>query len=57
MATYNYICDTCGDEKEIKHKMTAESLTTCPKCGAETFRKKIGVVAVKYKGTGFYVNE
>lgn len=54
---YVYICDTCKIEIEVRHKMTDPNLTTCPNCGAETFRKKIGLVNVKFKGSGFYVND
>jgi putative FmdB family regulatory protein len=37
MTTREYECPNCGPF-EYKHKITDESLTQCPKCGAEVRR-------------------
>ena len=58
MPTYEYICKNCRHEFEAFQKMTDDHLTTCPECGQETLKRKIGTGAgVIFVGAGFYCND
>ena len=55
MPNYDYVCDSCSHEFEIFQSMSADRLTTCPKCEQESLRRKIGIGAgIIFKGSGFY---
>lgn len=54
MPTYDYACNACGHQFEAFHGMSS-MLTTCPTCGQETLRRRIGGGAgLIFKGSGFY---
>ena len=53
---YDYRCIKCGIF-EIQQSMKEEALKECPRCGNTEFNRMIGNVAIKFKGTGFYVND
>lgn len=53
MPTYEYLCKTCGHRFETWQKMTEDSLTTCPECGAP-IRRILFAAGVVFKGSGFY---
>jgi len=58
MPTYEYVCKKCGHEFEQFQNMNDEHLKTCPKCGEDTLRRKIGSGAgVIFVGSGFYCND
>ena len=55
MPTYDYRCDACGHELELFHGMSEDPVTTCPDCGEEKLRRRIGSGAgIIFKGSGFY---
>jgi putative FmdB family regulatory protein len=55
MPTYDYICDGCQHEFEAFESIKADPQKTCPNCGQETLRRKLGPgAAVIFKGSGFY---
>lgn len=55
MPTYDYICDSCGNEFEAFESIKADPQTVCPKCSENTLRRKIGAgAAIIFKGSGFY---
>jgi len=55
MPTYDYVCDDCGHEFEAFESIKADPQRTCPTCGRETLRRKIGPgAAILFKGSGFY---
>jgi putative FmdB family regulatory protein len=39
MPTYDYKCDHCDYEFEVKQKMSDEPLTFCPVCNKEKVKK------------------
>lgn len=54
MPTYDYKCLDCGHTFEEFQRITAEPLTTCPKCKGHV-KKLIGAGGVPiFKGSGFY---
>lgn len=55
MPTYDYICDSCGNEFEAFESIKADPQTVCPKCSESKLRRKIGAgAAIIFKGSGFY---
>lgn len=65
MPTYQYKCETCGKEFEVKQRITEPALTTCPDgiCTSESkgkgqvhriISRNVGLV---FKGSGFYLTD
>jgi putative FmdB family regulatory protein len=56
MPTYEYRCQSCGDQFEIVQSFSDASLKVCAKCSGE-LRKVYGNVGISFKGSGFYKND
>ncbi len=56
MPLYEYECFVCGFRFEKIQKVSAEPLKTCPECGGAV-RRLMGVPALQFKGTGWYVTD
>ena len=54
MPIYEYRCDNCGHEMEAFQSLSEAVLTSCPKCGKETLKKKISAAGFRLKGGGWY---
>jgi putative FmdB family regulatory protein len=55
MPTYEYACRSCAAEFEVFQSMRDAPLTTCPKCGQDTVKRRVGRGAgIIFKGSGFY---
>ncbi len=57
MPTYEYSCDSCGNDFEVFQKMSDEPVRVCPKCGQAVHRVLSGGIGISFKGSGFYVND
>lgn len=57
MPTYEYACDSCGNDFEVMQKMSDDPLDSCPKCGKKVRRVLSGGIGISFKGSGFYVND
>jgi len=57
MPIYAYRCAVCGHAKDVLQKLSDPLLTTCPSCGAETFRKQLTAAGFQLKGSGWYVTD
>lgn len=57
MPIYAYRCQSCGHAKDVLQKMSDPVLSTCPACGAETFRKQVTAAGFQLKGSGWYVTD
>ena len=58
MPTYEYVCKHCGYEFEKFQQMTEDHLKTCPECGKDALKRKIGAGSgVIFVGSGFYCND
>ena len=58
MPTYEYVCKNCGYEFEKFQQMTEDHLKTCPECGKDALKRKIGAGSgVIFVGAGFYCND
>jgi putative FmdB family regulatory protein len=56
MPLYEYLCHRCGKNFEVIQKFADEPLTLHPECGGEVERL-VSVSALKFKGSGWYVND
>ncbi|MBI3384262.1 MAG: zinc ribbon domain-containing protein [Aquabacterium sp.] len=57
MPIYAYRCESCGHVKDVLQKISDPVLTTCPACGAESFKKQITAAGFQLKGSGWYVTD
>ncbi len=57
MPIYAYRCESCGHAKDVLQKISDPLLSTCPACGAETFRKQVTAAGFQLKGSGWYVTD
>jgi len=56
MPLYEYKCASCGDVFEVIQKFSDKPLHEHPGCGGAVERL-ISVSALKFKGSGWYVND
>ncbi len=56
MPRYEYECQHCGLHYERLEHASALHDGTCPECG-NVARRLIGAPALKFKGSGWYVND
>ena len=56
MPRYDYQCETCGHEFELRQSFSSEPVADCTECGGIS-RRLIRAVPVVFKGSGFYVND
>ena len=54
MPIYAYQCESCGHAKDVLQKVSADPLTTCPACGADSFKKQLTAAGFQLKGSGWY---
>lgn len=57
MPIYAYRCESCGHAKDVLQKVSDPVLTTCPSCGAESFKKQLTAAGFQLKGSGWYVTD
>jgi putative FmdB family regulatory protein len=57
MPIYAYACSACGLQKDVMQKMSDAPLSTCPKCGKETFAKQLTAAGFQLKGSGYYATD
>lgn len=56
MPTYEYHCDGCGRDFEVKQRITEDSLKTCDVCGGPVHRLLSSAPFI-LKGEGWYVTD
>ena len=57
MPIYEYICRSCGLEKEHLQKMSDNPIENCPACGSGDYVKQVSAAGFQLKGTGWYVTD
>jgi len=57
MPLYEYQCDACGNRFEQIQKFSDPPADVCPQCGERTLQKLMSSPAIKFKGSGFYIND
>lgn len=55
MPTYDYLCTECGNEFEVRQRMTDLPVKTCEKCGGEV-TKLISSGSFVLKGSGWHAD-
>ena len=56
MPRYDYECQTCHHQFELKQSFSSEPVADCPVC-QNVSRRLIHSVPIVFKGSGFYVND
>lgn len=54
MPTYQYSCDSCGNQIEVRQRFSDNPLQDCPACEQSSLRRVIFVTGVIFKGSGWY---
>ncbi|HWZ46977.1 MAG TPA: FmdB family zinc ribbon protein [Herbaspirillum sp.] len=57
MPIYAYRCEACGFAKDVLQKMSDDTLTVCPSCEQDAFRKQVTAAGFQLKGSGWYVTD
>jgi putative FmdB family regulatory protein len=57
MPIYAYRCEACGFAKDVLQKMSDDTLTICPSCGQDAYRKQVTAAGFQLKGSGWYVTD
>jgi len=53
---YEYVCQSCQHQFEVKQKFSDDPILSCAKCG-QAVRKIISAPAIMFKGSGWYVTD
>ena len=56
MPTYDYNCEECGTDFELRLKFSDEVDQPCKECGAIA-KRQFSAVPIVFKGSGWYVND
>ncbi|RMH08613.1 MAG: zinc ribbon domain-containing protein [Nitrospirae bacterium] len=56
MPIYEYLCNGCGYQFEVKQKFSDPPIEVCEKCGKDV-RKLISAPGIMFKGTGWYITD
>ena len=56
MPIYEYQCDSCGYQFEVKQSIKDAPLNTCERCG-KSLRRLISSPGLMFKGSGWYVTD
>ncbi len=57
MPIYEYLCNSCGAEKEHLQKISDAPIAACPVCGSSNYTKLISAAGFQLKGSGWYVTD
>ncbi|MCE7914058.1 MAG: zinc ribbon domain-containing protein [Nitrosomonas sp. PRO4] len=57
MPIYEYLCNSCGAEKEHIQKISDAPIAVCPVCGSNDYVKRISAAGFQLKGSGWYVTD
>ena len=56
MPTYDYRCESCGEQVELRLKFSDDIDQPCKQCG-EIATRQFSAVPIVFKGSGWYVND
>ena len=54
MPIYEYVCQACGHEAEILHKVSDPAPKKCPECGKPKLAKQMSATGFRLAGGGYY---
>jgi putative FmdB family regulatory protein len=53
---YEYVCQSCQHQFEVKQKFSDDPISSCIRCG-QAVTKIISAPAIMFKGSGWYVTD
>jgi putative FmdB family regulatory protein len=53
---YEYLCESCRHQFEVKQKFSDDPISACVRCG-QAVKKLISAPAIMFKGSGWYVTD
>ncbi|MGF1508535.1 MAG: FmdB family zinc ribbon protein [Myxococcota bacterium] len=53
---YEYACDSCGSDFEIRQSIREDPRTDCPECGQDTLQRLVSRSNFALKGGGWYAD-
>ena len=56
MPIYEYVCQSCQHQFEVKQKFSDDPISSCVRCG-QAVKKIISAPAIMFKGSGWYVTD
>ena len=56
MPIYEYLCQSCQHQFEVKQKFSDDPILSCVRCG-QAVKKIISAPAIMFKGSGWYVTD
>lgn len=57
MPIYEFVCEACGNEYEKIVPFSAEGHPPCPVCLSTEVKRRVGMPAIHFKGSGWYIND
>lgn len=57
MPLYEFVCQSCDSEFEMIVSFSATEMPNCPECDASGVQRKMGLPAIHFKGSGWYIND
>ena len=57
MPLYEFVCQSCDSEFEMIVSFSATESPACPTCKANDVQRKMGLPAIHFKGSGWYIND
>lgn len=54
---YDFVCQKCDNEFEMIVSFSAKTMPACPNCDADQVERKMGLPAIHFKGSGWYIND
>ncbi len=57
MPIYEFACRQCGNEFEKIVSFSVKGVPNCPRCDSDQVERHIGLPALHFKGSGFYIND
>ncbi|MDD3762640.1 MAG: zinc ribbon domain-containing protein [Nevskiales bacterium] len=54
MPIYEYVCQACGAESEVMHKISDPPAKDCPECGKPALTKLVSAAGFRLGGGGWY---
>ena len=57
MPIYEYLCSSCGFQKEYLQKISDPLKSVCPECNKVTFGKMLTAAGFQLKGGGWYATD
>lgn len=57
MLLYEFVCQECANEFELIVSFSSQTMPPCPNCQSTHVLRKMGLPAVHFKGSGWYITD